>query len=114
MREIGLWNNEQGQNLLDGGAPFYSIYKAKDNVYFTVACIEQKFYKIFLSVLKENKLLEKEYQYLLANQLNQDEWPDMKIVIQNFFKKYKSKVLNEMFTGKDCCVQVILTEQQAL
>ena len=70
MREIGLWNNDQGQNLLDGGAPFYSIYKAKNNVYFTVACIESKFYRIFLSVLRDNKMLEKDYQYLLQNQLN--------------------------------------------
>ena len=61
MRDIGLWNNEQGQNLLDGGAPFYSIYKAKDNAYFTVACIEQKFYKIFLQLLRSNNLNEKEY-----------------------------------------------------
>ena len=56
-----------------------------------MACIESKFYKIFLSVLRDNKMLEKDYQYLLQNQLNQDEWPDMKIIIQNFFKKYKSK-----------------------
>ena len=38
----------------------------------------------------------------------------MKIVIQTFFKQHKSKVLNEMFAGKDCCVQVILTEAQAV
>ena len=31
MREIGLWNNPQGQNWLDGGAPFYSIYRCKDS-----------------------------------------------------------------------------------
>ena len=31
MREIGLWNNPQGQNWLDGGAPFYSIYRCKQS-----------------------------------------------------------------------------------
>ena len=79
-----------------------------------MACIESKFYKIFLSALRDNKMLEKDYQYLLQNQLNQDEWPDMKVVIQNFFKKYKSKQLNEMFAGKDCCVHAVLTEKQAI
>ena len=38
----------------------------------------------------------------------------MKIVIQNFFKQHKSKILTQMFEGKDACVQLILTESQAL
>ena len=37
---MGLWNNEQGLNILDGGAPFYNIYMSKDRKYFTVCCIE--------------------------------------------------------------------------
>jgi alpha-methylacyl-CoA racemase len=44
MRNRGLWSNDQGQNWLDGGAPFYSIYKSKKNVFYAVATIEPKFY----------------------------------------------------------------------
>lgn len=53
MRESSLWNNEQGSNWLDGGAPFYNVYKAKDSVFYSVGCIEPKFYKNFMLQVKE-------------------------------------------------------------
>ena len=78
--------------MLDGGAPFYNVYKSKDGVWFTVACIEPKFYKNFLQVcLRELHMPEKDYAYLIDNQINQDEWPDMKVVIQDFFRGLKAK-----------------------
>lgn len=81
MKDLGLWNNEQGQNWLDGGAPFYCIYHSKDKAYYTVACIEQKFFKNFVQIMKEKGMDDNDYQYLLGNMLNQDEWPDMKVTI---------------------------------
>ena len=69
LREVGLWNGEQGTNWLDGGAPFYSIYRAKDKGYFSVAPIEPKFYRNFLGVLKEKGLSENDYEYLKAHQV---------------------------------------------
>lgn len=115
MKEIGLWNNEQGSNWLDGGAPFYSIYTSKDKVFFTVACIEEKFYKNFLQALKElNMGNDTDYSYLLGNHLNEDEWPDMKHLIQTMFSKKSSKELEAKFSDKDCCVQRVMTEQQSL
>lgn len=114
MRDLGLWNNEQGSNWLDGGAPFYSIYKAKDGAFFTVACIEQKFFKNFVQIMKEKNMDDNDYQYLLGNMLNQDEWPDMKNTIQKFFSKHKARELDKLFAGKDCCVQRVLDQNQAL
>ena len=46
--------------------------------------------------------------------LNQDEWPDMKTVIQTFFKRHKAKELESFFEGKDCCVQRVLSQNEAL
>ena len=48
MRKTNLWNNEQGSNWLDGGAPFYNVYRSKDGVFYSVGCIEPKFYKNFM------------------------------------------------------------------
>jgi alpha-methylacyl-CoA racemase len=39
-----LWDKQQGKNWLDGGAPFYNVYRSKDNIYYAVGCIEPKFY----------------------------------------------------------------------
>jgi len=37
--------------MLDGGSPYYTQYKSKDNRWFTVACLEFKFYKQFIEKL---------------------------------------------------------------
>jgi alpha-methylacyl-CoA racemase len=36
--------------MLDGGAPFYTVYSTKDKKYLAVGCIEPQFYKIFVEV----------------------------------------------------------------
>jgi crotonobetainyl-CoA:carnitine CoA-transferase CaiB-like acyl-CoA transferase len=46
--------------------------------------------------------------------LNQDEWPDMKLTIAKFFKRSKAKELDRVFEGKDCCVQRVLSQKEAL
>jgi len=50
MKDAGLWKTEPGKSLLDGGAPFYSIYRSKDKEWFTVSCIEPHFFKEFIKV----------------------------------------------------------------
>ncbi len=68
MRETGLWNNEQGQNWLDGGAPFYSVYKARDGVFYSVGCIEPKFYANFMLLIKDmGGLTETQFTELSQN-----------------------------------------------
>lgn len=59
-------------------------------------------------------LTDFEFQELANNQLNQDEWPDMKKLLQSWFSKHTSKQLDKQFEDKDCCVQRVLTEAQAL
>ncbi|KAG8897842.1 hypothetical protein FRB99_007876 [Tulasnella sp. 403] len=49
----GVYAKPPGQNLLDGGAPFYDIYQCKDGRWMTVACLEPKFFQVFLSVLEK-------------------------------------------------------------
>jgi alpha-methylacyl-CoA racemase len=37
MQNYGLiWDSERGSNMLDGGAPFYEVYKTKDDRYMAV------------------------------------------------------------------------------
>jgi len=38
------WNKPRGENLLDGGAPFYNTYGTKDGKYMAVGAIELPFY----------------------------------------------------------------------
>jgi alpha-methylacyl-CoA racemase len=37
MRKNGFsWTEERGKNMLDGGAPFYEVYRTKDNKFMAV------------------------------------------------------------------------------
>jgi alpha-methylacyl-CoA racemase len=44
LRELGMWRDERGVNLLDGGAPFYDTYRCADGRYLAVGALEPKFY----------------------------------------------------------------------
>ncbi len=36
MRQMGLWNQARGENMLDSGAPFYDTYETKDGKFMAV------------------------------------------------------------------------------
>jgi alpha-methylacyl-CoA racemase len=44
LREMGVWSDERGVNLLDTGAPFYEVYECADGAYLAVGALEPQFY----------------------------------------------------------------------
>jgi alpha-methylacyl-CoA racemase len=44
LRGLGMWRDERGVNLLDGGAPFYDTYECADGRYLAVGALEPRFY----------------------------------------------------------------------
>jgi alpha-methylacyl-CoA racemase len=44
LRNLGLWHDERGVNLLDGGAPFYDTYECADGRFIAIGALEPKFY----------------------------------------------------------------------
>ena len=44
------WSEPRGENWLDGGAPWYEVYKTKDGGYMSLGAIENHFYRVFLCV----------------------------------------------------------------
>ena len=51
FRQRGLWANERGANLLDGGAPFYTTYETADGGYVAVGALEPQFFAELIEVL---------------------------------------------------------------
>jgi alpha-methylacyl-CoA racemase len=51
MRAQGLWPNPAGENVLDGGAPFYDTYTCSDGRYVAVGALEPAFYAELLAGL---------------------------------------------------------------
>ena len=63
MRNSGLFTEERGVNLLDGGAHFYDTYETSDGKYIAVGSIEPQFYA---------ELLEKKGRFYELLQLQQE------------------------------------------
>ena len=79
MRAGGLWPNPRGQNLLDGGAPFYEHYRCADGGWVAVGAIEPQFY----AELMTNLGLEGED--IAANQWDMSRWPEFRARLAEVF-----------------------------
>jgi len=51
MFGTGMWRDERGVNVLDGGAPYYDTYETADGKFVAVGSIEPQFYAMLLDKL---------------------------------------------------------------
>lgn len=51
LMKAGIWGLDREKNMLDGGRPYYRVYKCKDGRFFSVGAIEPKFYLLLLQML---------------------------------------------------------------
>nr|XP_045249520.1 alpha-methylacyl-CoA racemase isoform X2 [Macaca fascicularis] len=49
-QKSSLWEAPRGQNILDGGAPFYTTYRTADGEFMAVGAIEPQFYELLIKV----------------------------------------------------------------
>jgi alpha-methylacyl-CoA racemase len=44
----GIWSSRRGDNIVDGGAPYYGAYETSDGRYVAIGAMEEKFYELLL------------------------------------------------------------------
>jgi alpha-methylacyl-CoA racemase len=96
------WSLTRGQNLLDGGAPFYRCYETKDGLYMAVGAIEQKF---FIELLKKLELLD---QVDVKRQNDPATWPAVTALFEKCFIQKSRDEWSAHFAGSDACVTPVL------
>ncbi|MBZ3877924.1 Alpha-methylacyl-CoA racemase [Sciurus carolinensis] len=104
-QKVGLWEQPRGQNLLDGGAPFYTTYRTADGQFMAVGAIEPQFYKLLIKGL-ELKLEE------LPDQMSVTDWPEMKKRFADVFAQKTKAEWCQVFDGTDACVTPVLTFEE--
>lgn len=97
---------ERGENLLDGGAPFYDVYETSDGFYVSIAPIEKKFYR---ELLKQLDISEAEFPHTFS----QAEWPEIKIKLSKIFKQHTRGEWIERLGETDCCFAPVMTMEEA-
>jgi alpha-methylacyl-CoA racemase len=106
MRAIGLWTQERGENLLDGGAPFYRCYAAGDGKFVAVGALEPQFF----SILVEKTGIGSHWTGL---QMDKRRWPEMTIALQQAFLARSRDEWAELFEQTDGCVAPVLNLDEA-
>ncbi|MDQ3782635.1 MAG: CoA transferase [Actinomycetota bacterium] len=101
LAAMGLWTERRGDNLLDGGAPFYTTYRTADGRFVAVGALEPQFFAALLDGLG----LEGDAPV----QLDRSGWPEMR---RRFAARFAQSTLaqwTETFAGTDACVAPVLT-----
>lgn len=108
MSAAGMWSEEIGTNLLDGGAPFYDSYECSDGKYVSLGSIEPQFYAELLEKLG----LTSDPDF--KKQMDRSKWPALK---QRLVERFKTKTRDEwsaIFENSDVCYGPVLTIREAL
>lgn len=98
----GVWSEERGQNLLDGGAPFYDAYETADRRFVSVGALEPQFFAELGRLLG----LPEE---ALAAQMDRERWPALRQRLAAAFKDRTREEWSAALEGTDACFAPVLS-----
>ena len=105
LRGRGLWSDQRGSNLLDGGAPFYRCYACRDGGFVAVAALEPRFYAALLAGLEIDPA--EAVQYDIAA------WPALQARLAALFASRDRDDWSAHFAGTEACVTPVLSLAEA-
>jgi len=103
----GRWQDRPASNLLDGGAPFYTVYRCADDRHVSVGSIEPQFYASLLRVLGLSE------DPLFARQFDRAAWPAMRDRLAGLFRSRERDEWAARFDGQGACVTPVLSLTEA-
>ncbi|OJD15489.1 hypothetical protein AJ78_04253 [Emergomyces pasteurianus Ep9510] len=112
LQKRPMWGAPRGQNVLDGGCPYYDTYETKDaGKYFAVGALEPQF---FATLLKGLGLKLEQIMAPGSSGIREDPstWPYMREVFTRRFKEKTRKEWEGIFDGTDACATPVLENQE--
>ncbi|MCU4185917.1 CoA transferase [Acidiferrimicrobium sp. IK] len=105
LHSAGVWADERGTNLLDGGAPFYGIYRTADGEHIAVGALEPQFFADFVDRLG----------ITVPDDAQQDPttWPQLRQRITTAFASRTRQEWTDAFQDSDACVAPVLSMTEA-
>lgn len=102
----GLWSDERGANLLDGGAPNYRCYRCADGRFVAVGAMEPKFWQELIMILGGDPAE-------VPSPYDRNQWPACADWLAERFAARSRDAWAETFAGTDACVSPVLTLAEA-
>ncbi len=106
LGSAGMWQEKQGSNLLDSGAPFYDTYETCDGKHVAVACLEPQFFAEFAELVALP-------EHLAKAQYDRSKWSEMRFVISEILSQKTRDEWAELFEKSDACVAPVLSFSEA-
>jgi alpha-methylacyl-CoA racemase len=106
FKAMGMWQDEKGVNLLDGGAHFYDTYETADGKWVSIGSIEPQFYAL---LLEKASLTDPEFQ----SQMDRSKWPSLKQKIAAVIKTKTRDAWDKLMEGTDVCYAPVLSLSEA-
>ncbi|GAB2749656.1 CaiB/BaiF CoA transferase family protein [Amycolatopsis magusensis] len=106
LRAAGVWPGERGENMLDGGAPFYDTYETADGKYVAVGAIEMRFWADLVKVLGLDPAE-------LPVHIDKNEWPRLRKILAEAIGKHTRDELVAKAEGTDACLTPVLSPWEA-
>ena len=107
MRNMGVWSDERGANMLDTGAHYYDTYETADGQYVSIGSIEPQFY----AELRRLAGLEADAEF--DRQMDRAAWPAL---AQKLADVFRSKTRDEwcaIMEHSDVCFAPVLSLAEA-
>lgn len=103
----GAWEDRPGVNVLDGGAPFYGVYRCADDGHIALGAIEPPFFASLLRVLGLTGHPD------FAGQHDRRTWPAMRKHLESVFAGRTRDEWAAIFAGQGACVTPVLSLKEA-
>jgi alpha-methylacyl-CoA racemase len=103
----GVWRDRRGENFIDGGAPWYSVYRTRDGRYLAIAAIEPPFYA---ELLRRLGLAE---EADLPGQFEIERWGELRSRIARVVETRTRDEWVAIFEGSDACAAPVLALGEA-
>ncbi|WP_288833265.1 CaiB/BaiF CoA-transferase family protein [uncultured Corynebacterium sp.] len=107
LRATGRWG-PRGSNWLDGGAPWYRVYRTADDRFVSVGALEAPFYAELLRVLGLDGEVGVDDQFDTA------QWPDLTRVFAKIFAAKTRAEWIDAFSGVDACFAEVVAPGEVL
>ena len=102
----GMWVQQRGSNLLDGGAHFYGVYETSDGKYISLGAIEPQFYAELVAIAE---LDPEEF----GRQMDHRRWPELQRKLEALFRTRTREEWCTLMEGTDICFAPVLDLHEA-
>lgn len=98
----GAWTDGRGENLLDGGCPWYDSYETRDGRFVAIGPIEPKFYDALVDALELDP-------GDLPGQWDRERWPELRNRFAEAIRRRTRDEWAARFDGIDACAAPVLS-----